>query len=166
MIGSEDLEAKQGKQAAVDFNGDFMLVQTYSGYRSTRFDPEGARHLLCPDASDESVGAAVMDALSLSRFLPLEEVSAFFDWRLIEKEYAAQTQFVMACYGYKTKRALFRNMVHLSVRRTDDIITITPSIHDQLEGWEGKTDEDIAISADSAPADVGAAVRLALSRCE
>jgi hypothetical protein len=48
------------------------------------------------------------------------------------------------------------------------IITIGPTKHEKLEGWgrtKGDGIEDVVIPPNSPPAEVGAALRLAFSRC-
>jgi len=169
MTKPDDLEARLGKQAAALFNGDFILVETYSGHRSSRFDPHGAQHLLAPEAGDETLGAAILDALSRSRFLPLEDARPFLDPQRVRQEYAAWTQSLMTRYRYKTKRALFGDMIRCGIQMAADIITIKPARHDRLEGWGrtlGDGIEDVVIPDGSTAADVGAALRLGFSRCE
>src|SRR5688500_7021684 len=50
-------------------NADFICIETFSGYVSGRRDPKGKQHLLPPDASDEILGLAILDALEHSRFV-------------------------------------------------------------------------------------------------
>ena len=54
-------------------NGDFIQVETYSGYGITTFDPLGKQHLLAAGASDDDIGTAVLDCLEHSRFIPPDE---------------------------------------------------------------------------------------------
>ena len=70
----------------------------------------------------------------------------------------------MEKYGYKTKRSMFKNMKSVSIQRKENQIIFGPSHHEKLEVW-GRTKGDIIIPANSSPAEVGAALRLAFSRC-
>ncbi|MDR2220539.1 MAG: CdiI family contact-dependent growth inhibition immunity protein [Methylobacillus sp.] len=161
-------------------NRDFLQVRTYSGYRGpTDADYKGALHLLSPDASDETLGAAVLDALALSRFAlppsyrnapnlhPDVEFDEEFSNVKMEQHYAEWVQQMMVRYGYKSKRALFKGMRRCGVESKQGVITLRPSYHEKLEGWSGVSkDEHVVIPATSSAVEVGEAARLALSRCQ
>ena len=156
------------KWAQAESNSDFICVETYSGYRSSALDPEGKQHLLAPDASDELLGLAVQDSLSHSRFLPVEAVPAFFGYRAVAHRYVEWVKALMERYGYKTKRALFKNMKTCGIECCSGVITIRPTNHEKLEGWSGEgisKDDFVIVPEDNPPAVIGAALRLAFSRC-
>lgn len=70
-------------------------------------------------------------------------------------------------YGYKTKRSLFKDMSHCIIHYVNEIITISPMRHEKLEAWAGlEQSEHVILSADNSPAEIGAGLRLALSRCK
>lgn len=85
--------------------------------------------------------------------------------------HAATTKWVqdlISQYGYKSRRELFKDMKHCSVMCTKGQITINPSRHEKLKAWGGKGIKDsdhVVLPVDSSPAEIGAALRLALSRC-
>ena len=152
---------------AVD-NGDFICVDTYSGYRSGVRDPLGKQHLLPPDVGDLELGAAVLDCFAHSRFVTPQEDMALYDYEQVTSRYAEWVKNLMATYGYKTKRALFKRMKRCGIESLEGFITIDPTYHEKLEAWGGNgiSKEDcIVIPADSTPSEVGSALRLALSRC-
>lgn len=147
-------------------NGDFISIETYSGYALEMADPAAPEYLFEPNVSDESLGQAVLHALNQSRFLSLEEAKTLR--MTVEKNYADWVQKLMTQYGYKTKRALFKNMKSCGIECHEGIITIRPSHHEKLEGWGGtgiSPDSYVKLSADASPAEVGAGLRLAFSRC-
>jgi hypothetical protein len=149
-------------------NGDFICVETYSGYRSSIRDPSGPQHLLQPSAGDDEVGLAILDCLSHSRFVTPREDAALFDYELGKQRYSRWVGTIMTKYRYTTKRALFKNMKSCGIECCDGLITIRPSHHDKLEGWsgEGIRKEDYAIIRwGSNPVAIGAALRLAFDRC-
>ena len=164
----EDVQGKQGKNANAKFNGDFFFISTYSGYRMLGRDPAGAQHYLEPGADDAALGAAVLDALVRSRFLSIEEANEFFNLERSKERYEEWKRSVMERYGYKTKRALFGDMASCDIQMVGENMTLVPTNHDRLEGWgREKSDgiEDVVIPANSSAAEVGAALRLAFSRC-
>ena len=171
-------EVTRGYWAEVVCNNDFICVDTYSGYRGgDRRDPKGKQNLLPPDASDVALGEAVLDALAHSRWVLPESMkedtdpagveydSSLYDYKT---NYPIWVNALMERYGYKTKRALFKGMKRVGIANENGVITMRPSHHYRLEGWEAGdlTEEDyVVIPATSPPEEIGAALRLALSRC-
>uniref|UniRef100_UPI0036DDB56E contact-dependent growth inhibition system immunity protein n=1 Tax=Photorhabdus sp. RM322S TaxID=3342825 RepID=UPI0036DDB56E len=156
------------KNARCVFNGDFYSVITYSGYRSLNLDPLGGNHMLSPDTSDEELGTVVFNALSKSRFIPFENLGDFLDNEKGEELYNQWVTEMMGFHRYRSKRQLFKKMKSCNIRLLDGVITITPSGHEKLELWTGKgivESDYVVIPADSSPEEVGAALRLAFSRC-
>ncbi|AKH64676.1 MULTISPECIES: contact-dependent growth inhibition system immunity protein [Photorhabdus] len=156
----------QGLNAGVKFNGDFYSVKTYSGYRLLRADPQGHEHILSPDVNDSQLGNAVLDSLYKSRLIDPDD--DFFDNERAGERYKEWIKQVMEIYNYRSKRQLFKKMKSCNICLLDSVITITPSGHEKLELWTGKgiVEADyVVIPADSSPEEIGAALRLAFSRC-
>lgn len=150
------------------FNGVFFCVETYSGLGLIGRDLLGAQHLLGPDSEDEELGEALADALSKSRTLTLDEYGEFFDYKKGEIQHKDWLKTLMERYCYKTKRAMFKNMKSCNIESQNGTITIRPSHHEKLEAWSGdgiSESDYVVIPADSSPAEIGAALRLAFSRC-
>ncbi|WP_145583362.1 contact-dependent growth inhibition system immunity protein [Yersinia thracica] len=155
--------------ASCFYNNEFFNINTYSGLGLMRRDPLFPPHLLPPDADDKSIGEAVLIALSNSRTLSLEESAEFFDLETGKEQYAAWIAMLMQKYGYKTKRALFKDMKKCSIHCLNDVITISPSRHEKLEAWGGTGrggSDKVILPVNSPPGEIGAALRLALSRCK
>jgi hypothetical protein len=162
-------------------NNLFTCVKTVSGYRGgTHTDPKGAQHVLDEPANDLVLGNAVSDAMARSRFVlssprdgstyppNVQFDSELYDPEKIAARYEAWKISMMERFNYKTIRALFNGMKNCSVERRDGLIKLTPMHHESLEGWgrtKGDGIEDVVIPADSSPAEIGAALRLAFSRC-
>lgn len=169
-------EVTRGYWAAAVSNADFISVDTWSGYRGgDRRDPMGKQHLLSPEASDLALGEAVQDALLHSRWvLPSRREGGTypkgveFDMSLYDYKanYPVWVNALMERYGYKNKRALFKNMKNVSIASKNGMLTLIPTHHAKLETWEGVGDEaTVVIPAASTPEEIGAALRLALGRC-
>ncbi|NRN30891.1 contact-dependent growth inhibition system immunity protein [Photorhabdus heterorhabditis] len=158
----------QGLNAGAKFNGDFYSIQTHSGNGLLGVDPLGSKHLLQPFVSDQELGNAVFDALSKSRVIPIDECGDYFDHDVNDKQYKNWITEMMGSYGYRSKRQLFRKMNNCDICLLDGVITIMPYGHEKLELWTGQgivESDYVIIPADSSPAEVGAALRLAFSRC-
>ncbi|ERT10312.1 contact-dependent growth inhibition system immunity protein [Photorhabdus temperata] len=159
---------KRWKNAICVFNGDFYSVTTYSGYRSFNLDPLGGNHMLSSDVSDEKLGVVVFDALSKSRFIPFESLGDFLDNEKRKERYDQWIAEMIEFHRYRSKRQLFKKMHNCGIQLLDGQITIQPSCHEKLEGWSGdgiSESDYVVIPADSSPEEIGAALRLAFSRC-
>jgi hypothetical protein len=155
--------------ASCYYTNKFLLIETQSGLGMVAADPLFHAHLLNPDEGDKCIGKTILQALSDSRTLtsPEERVD-FFDLQKGEIQYAAWISMLMDRYTYKTKKSLFSNMKHCIIHCSNGVITISPTRHERLEAWEGigKDGRDkVKLSVESSPEEVGAGLRLALSRC-
>lgn len=155
--------------AATAFSSSaFILVETCSGYRSYSLDTEAPKCFLDEGSSENEIGDAVLAALSRSRQISIDEIATFFNLERTTRSYADWITDLMTRYGYKTKRALFKGMKNCGIRRVGDIIKFEPMRQVKQEMWEGTAshgEDDVILPATSTPAEIGAAFRLALSRC-
>ena len=137
-------------------------------YRMTTRDPDGLQTILPLDVSDEELGQVTLLALAKSRILDVSELGPLINRDNVKKRYDAWVADLMAKYNYKTKRALFKNMMRCSVEISDGRLTISPSCHEKLEAWSGEgltEDDDVVLSVNSTTEEIGAGVRLDFSRC-
>jgi hypothetical protein len=174
-------DVSRGTWASAVTNGDFICVETYSGYRGgSHRDPAGRQYLLRQEEDDQKLGEALIGALGCSRFVlavprvgstyppALEFDESLYDYKRGIERYAIWTRSLMDHYGYRTKRELFKNMKRCDVEERGGVITIAPNHHEKLEAWgrdQGDGIEDVVIEASSSPSEIGAALRLAFSRC-
>ncbi len=124
--------------------------------------------MLPPDTSDEELGAVVFNALSKSRFIPYESLGDFLDNEKRKERYDQWVIEIMGFHRYRSRRQLFKKMHNCGIQLLDGNITIRPTGHEKLELWTGKgivESDYVIIPADSSPEEVGAALRLAFSRC-
>lgn len=176
---------KKKKLAMIYENDDFIVTETFSGYRLFTSDPFGAEHILKPDVGVAELGAAVLDCLSRSRFIIPEYYyknsnggwmhpeaiivpENIFDQTTREQNYQAWISKLQKQFGYKSKRALFKNMKSCDAEICDGTLTVKPTNHERLEGWgaEGISQEDhVVLPENSSSQEIGKGVRLALSRC-
>ncbi len=149
-------------------NGDFIFIQAYSGHGLYMADPKADEYLLTIDSTNEEIGQTVLNSLFQSRELSILDARALnLD---CQKNYEAWVEKLKKIYGYKTKKALFKNMMSCGIELSNGMITISPTHHEKLEGWgdgDGRitAEDDVVISEKSTPAEIGAALRLAFSRC-
>lgn len=150
-------------------NNEFLSVETYSGLGRVRRDSLFSSHLLASGTNEHDIGEIILQALSDSRTLTVKECETFFDLEKGKQDYSDWVTMLMGKYGYKTRKALFKDMKNCSIHCNNSVITISPSRHEKLEAWgrtKGDGIEDVILSTDSSPAEIGAGLRLALSRCK
>lgn len=150
-------------------NQDFINIGTFSGFRIKTGDPNGEELTLSKNVSNKELGQAALLALSKSRIIDQSEIATFFDRDNVSKRYDSWVGNLMEQFGYKTKRALFKNMMQCSLEIRDGFLTISPSYHEKLEAWgggKGLTESDnVVLSVNSSAEEIGAGLRLAFSRC-
>ncbi len=145
-----------------------ISIAPLSGYRQALREDEGYVIYLPPGASDHSLGQALLEALDKSRFIwPPDEPQFFEPQRYMRCHRDWQRDF-MRRYGYKTKRDAYRNMDWCRVERSEGTISIQPhQRRDQPGEWRWlPPDRNVVIPATPDAVAVGAALRLALDRCD
>lgn len=161
---------EQDYWASVFSTDTFLCIDTYSGLGMTGRDSVFPSIILTPDADGISVGESILKALSDSRSLTnRDERAIFFDLEANKEKYNSWVTMLMERFGYKSKRSLFENMKKCGIHCVNGVITISPTRHEKLEGWgrtKGDGIEDVVLPVDSDPAEIGAGLRLALSRCK
>lgn len=149
-------------------NDEFISIKTCSGYFNFLADPEVPEHLLAPNAGEEEVGRAVVDALSRSRILIPRENREFFSVEGTNRRYEEWVRKTMERYDYKNRRTMFANMKSCSIHSHEGEIIFGPSNHVELEAWgRNKSDgiEDVVILETSSAVEVGKALKEAFNRC-
>ena len=118
-----------------------------------------------PDARDAELGSAVLEALKQSRFVLPEEAPDLFDWRQNAKAGNDWLAEIMKRFGY-SKRQAMRKTLSCLVEQAESRILIEPTKQTGLDEWEVLDDAfTVNISEFATVERVGAAARLALSRC-
>jgi hypothetical protein len=152
--------------AIIYANPKFVCIKTFSGYRSSHFDPEGACIFLSPDTGDSELGSAVLEALRRSRFVRPEEAPALFDWRQNAKAVDDWLADIMLQFSYSSKRQAMRKTLYCFADQVSGRILISPTKQIGIDDWEDLGSDLTVNVSEFATADrLGAAVRLALSRC-
>ncbi len=146
----------------------FISVEPLSGYSRSLREDGGCIIYLTPNTSDESLGQALLQAFDKSRFIwPPDDMAFFKAERIMQCDRNWQKDF-MRRYGYKTKRDAYKSMNWCRAERSEGLISIQPHKRDDKpEYWIWlPPSENVVIPATTDSAVAGAALRLALDRCE
>ena len=156
------------KTATIYRSEKFISVEALSGASALKYRENGGHGVyLEPETNDQALGQALLAALDRSRFVDPRSERAFFDPERAARVYADWQKDFMRRYGYKTKREAFRNLDWCYARMSDGKISIEPHRRDKPGSWRGlPPDRTVIIPTTDGPAAVGAALRVALDRCE
>ncbi len=146
----------------------FINIETTSGRGMVAADPLFPSDYISIDVDEITLGKTILAALSNSRTLSLEECGDFFDLDKGKANYENWVERLIEKYKFNSRKALFKDMKNCSIMCTKGQITINPTRHEKLEAWGGKGIKDsdhVVLPADSPPAKIGEALRLAFSRC-
>jgi len=119
-------------------------------------------------ADNEVIGLAILTALHNSRPVYADELPVICDYKRSKEIYNYNINKMMKEFKCKTKGELMRKTKSVSVYKIGNSIYFSPSRQEKLSSWSGipaDRAEKIIIPFSSAPAEVGATLRLALDRC-
>jgi hypothetical protein len=158
---------KNDKRAGVYFNSDFFEIITFSIGMLGYAEPEAPPHYLEPDVDDAVLGATLRVALAASKRVTAEEFQNIFASGVVQELGTERAKAVMKKHGYKTKRAMYKNMDNCSVDVVDEGIKIQPMHHKSLGVYSATADgpQPIEIDVSVTDAELGAALREGFKRC-
>jgi hypothetical protein len=144
----------------------FISIAPRSGYRMVQPEDDGYVIYLPPDAADQTLGRALLEALDRSRFIWPPDEPEFFEWQRYERCYQNWQKDFMRRYGYRTKRDAYKNMDWCRAERSERKMLIRPHKRDKPEYFRNlPEDRTVVIPETRDEATAGAALRLALDRC-
>ena len=163
-----DTEILPHAWADVDYNDKGIFLVTRSGYRMTAFDDNGVRSFLPRDASNLTLGKALLECLLASRVVPQEEWKAFFDWRDADRRALEYEKWRFSQSGLKTRAKFGKFLMMCTVRVEGPIIYIYSFSRGGPRSWCLPADYQeraVRVPFDSPPSQIGAALREAMNRC-
>jgi CDI immunity protein len=155
------------KTAEIYRSAKFISVETLSGVPGLMYrEDEPYRVYLDSDAASELIGRTLLAALDKSRFVDNTEPQ-FFDPDRATRVYENWEKDVMQRYRFKSKRDAYKTMDWCEGQMFDGKIRIEPHRRGSPGSWRSLPPEQRVVIPATGDADaVGAAVRLALERCE
>ena len=157
---------EQDYWAGYKANERALIIQTWSGFGRYAPDHLYPPHILPLDTDNGTLGTTVLQALANSRTLDNEaERIDFLKQESFKPRYEDWVANLCGNLGYKTRRALFKNMMSGDIWLHNGCLKISPSHHVKLEAWDAIDADDVILSLDNSPEEIGAGLKLALSRC-
>ncbi len=155
--------------ASIYANHGLISLSTDSGYRMSGLDPQGIEAFLLESCSDEELGQRLMEALARSRVLSPEELGEFFSLENMNKKYEAWVAKLLAALNGMPRRKAFSKMKLCHAVVTSGQLKLIPNRKERGEAWSGRgiSETDcVSLPFSSSGAEIGQALRMALSRCK
>ena len=157
---------EQDYWAGYKANERALIIQTWSGFGRYAPDHLYPPHILPLDTDNGTLGTTVLQALANSRTLDNEaERIDFLKQESFKPRYEDWVANLCGNLGYKTRRALFKNMMSGDIWLHNGCLKISPSRHVKLGAWDAIDADNVILSLDNSPEEIGAGLRLVLSRC-
>ena len=131
-------------------------------------DPDTPPHYLPPDVDDVILGQTLRLALKASKKVSVEEFQKIFHSGIVQRLAKDREVWAMEHYGYKTKRAMYKNMMGCSIEILEGKIEIQPNHHKGMGNFTGISNdgsEILHLPATCTYAELGAALREGFRRC-
>ncbi|MEY4077282.1 MAG: hypothetical protein RIQ69_1652 [Pseudomonadota bacterium] len=158
---------KNVKRSCVFFNEDFFWIHTQAVGMINVGDPLVEPEYLAPDVDDAMLGATLRQCLQKSRHIEMSEFQKMFKAGVFNQLDEERNQAAMQKYGYKTKRALYKNMLCCWISMFDGKVKIAPSHQKSVESYTATKDgpEPFTLHGPISDAELGAALREGFKRC-
>jgi hypothetical protein len=122
--------------------------------------------LLKTEACDQVLGESLLTMLERSRRLSLSEADDIWNEYILGGKYKEQELKKMQALGFESEKALLKSIKYVSASLVGLEITLQPTISRGGRSFQGSNElEDVIVTRDQEPVELGRAVRLALSRC-
>lgn len=141
---------------------DVILINSYSGDGLVAIDPLFETRFLSIDSDDSLLGMTLLQALAASRTLVGNERVQFLKDDTAKLNYQKWVDELSRKFGYKTKRALFKDLINCEVTLVNQEITISPTRHCKLEAWDSLPDLKCYVSINESLEKIGKCLRQAL----
>jgi hypothetical protein len=157
-----------GSVATIYRSDRLICIEALSGAGPLAYREDNSQRIyLEPAATNEVLGQALLTAFGKSRFVDPSSEHEFYDPERASRRFKEWQQEFMVRYGYKSKQAALVSLDWCFARRAEGEISIRPNKRDKAWSWRSLPPEKtVVIPATEAAATVGAALRLALDRCE
>jgi hypothetical protein len=161
------IERRQGKNVSAFRNAELLYLWPMTGLRLLFIDPRIPARLLSLNDDAETIGATLVQALSESTILTSEEFQRIFRSGEIQKKGDEWDNLLIEKFSYKSPKALYEGMHKCSIREANGNISISPSLHNELQSWTGISGvEDVILPAHSSNKEIGLALLEGFNRCE
>lgn len=157
----------QHYSASIAITDKFICLNTRSGYGLLAEDPNFPSILLPTDCPNDVLGEKLIQALANSNTqLNNKQYEQLFNPKSLKEEWKIWLEMLKNQYGYRSKRQLLTKLLNCSAYLINKKITIKPSHHEKWEGWSGLDEsKHVILSLGHSTEEIGAGLRLALSRC-
>ncbi len=154
--------------ASVFWNEKFIRISTQAIGMIIVGDPLVEPQYLAHDVDDVMLGTTLRQCLQKSRQIEMTDFQKMFKAGVFNQLDEERSQAAMQKYGYKTKRALYKNMLCCWISVFDGKIEIKPTHHKALDAYSGISNDGPEIQhlpVTCSDAELGAALREGFKHC-
>ncbi len=153
--------------ASVYFNRIFYELITFSQGMLSYAEPDAPPYYLPANTDDAMLGHTLRLALKASRWVNVDEFQKIFHSGVVQQLGKDREAWAMKAYGYKSKRAMYRDMDSCSVTVAEGKIEIQPLHHKSLDGYSATKDgpQPLYAPQTATDAELGAALREGFKLC-
>ncbi|WP_044469613.1 contact-dependent growth inhibition system immunity protein [Mannheimia massilioguelmaensis] len=123
------------KSVLIEKNKEYVSVMYLHYGMAWITEPNQDIQFYPPDISNIELGMIIKYKLSLSREIGLAEFHKIFNSEEFKSLSKRTEQMLKDIFGYKTKKAIYKNMLFVSVYMNEHSINITPHHQDSLGGY-------------------------------
>nr|WP_295173869.1 MULTISPECIES: contact-dependent growth inhibition system immunity protein [unclassified Variovorax] len=165
---SNELDRKKARKNVSAFkNSELLYLWPMTGLRLLFIDPRVSAQLLSLNDDTETIGSALVQALTKSTILTSEEFQEIFRSGEIQKKGDEWDNLLIERFSYKSSKFLYKGMSKCSIREANGNITISPSLHNEIQSWTGISGvDDVILPAHSSNKEIGLALLEGFNRCE
>ncbi|MET2524667.1 contact-dependent growth inhibition system immunity protein [Ralstonia pseudosolanacearum] len=159
---------KIGQMTAALTNGDFTCIVSQSVGMMAYPEPSASPHYLSPNVDGAALGSALRVALASSKRVSVDEFQEIWKSGVIDNIESNRDNWIKKQFGYKTKRAMYKNMDTCNVSGVDGQIKIQPTHQKSLDGYTVRKDEGpfpLYVPGTATDAELGAVLREGFRRC-
>jgi len=145
----------------------FISIEPLSGYSLLQREDSGWIAYFEPHATDDALGVGLLLTLGQSRYVRPDDEPEFLTPDRYARCYRRWQRDFMRRYGYEKLQDAYATMDWCRAKRSAGTISIQSHKRDAPEYfWDLPPDRTLVIPETTDDAVVGAALRLALDRCE
>lgn len=149
--------------AGVAMFGSTFVINSYLIYGMHYRDSNGFQKILHAP-TDETLGAAIQEALLNSRALARKEAESVLSREAAKENQDMWVQQVLLEVGAHSRHDLFSGMAKCMLVRRNDVLRISGMRHDRGEGFEGiGSENDVCVEGGVTAEEVGLATRQVLA---
>lgn len=160
----------KSKSILIEKNREFILVTSFIRGMLSMTDPEQEFIFNSVDISNHELGKLIRKKLNESKEVSIKEFQIIFKSEKMQNLQKDLESEMKKLYGYKSKKAIYKDMNFLSLELNDSNIVVSPLHQDSLDGYTAISNTDgttleFKYDTNISDEDLGLSVKNAIEYC-